>query len=370
MKIKYSFITLFLALLFISASVYPQTKLKPGFDAGEYASMLKIASHNADTPWVKTQTPYPNGYNMVYRSETLGLDNRWDLWLSADSVAVISIRGTTAKAISWLEDFYAPMVSASGSVTIGEGRIFTYSLASDTNAYVHAGFLLGLAYLEPSIITKINEYYNKGVRDFIIMGHSQGGAVAYLLRSYLHYLPAGVIPPDVTFKTYMSAPPKPGNLYYAYDYEHLTRGGWANRVVNIADWVPNMPFSLQTEFDLNKNNPIVTVDSVLTEKLNFVERVVAGLLQKNMLGSLDDARDVMIKYLGYELFKAVEKELPGITIPRFITSQYYMTAGSPVILKPLPGYYEKFPEKPGVAGIFVHHFLDAYLFLLEQNYPK
>lgn len=85
--------------------------------------------------------------------------------------------------------------------------------------------------------------------------------------------------------------PKPGNLFYAYDYEFIRRGGWEYRVVNIADWVPNMPITVQTRFDYNENDPFTTVDSVLKENLNIFERIVVGLIQKSLFGSLDDARD-------------------------------------------------------------------------------
>ena len=198
-------ITILLSLFALTSNSFTQNKLKPGFDANEYGEALKISAHQGDTPWVKAPLPLPEGYKMVYRSPVVGLDNRWDLWLRDDSVAVISIRGTTIGPNSWLEDFYSAMVPAAGSLTAGKNNVFRYRLASDTNTYVHIGFLLGLAYLAPTIIQEINEYYNKGVKDFIIMGHSQGGAISYLLTSYLYYLDKGIIPDGIRFKTYSSA---------------------------------------------------------------------------------------------------------------------------------------------------------------------
>ncbi len=90
------------------------------------------------------------------------------------------------------------------------------------------------------------------------MGHSQGGAIAYLLTAHFYNLQQqGKLPADIRFKTYCSAAPKPGNLYFAYDYETTTRGGWACNVVNAADWVPETPFSVQTVSDFNTTNPFV-----------------------------------------------------------------------------------------------------------------
>ena len=51
---------------------------------------------------------------------------------------------------------------------------------------------------------------------------------------------------SLNIKTYCSAAPKPGNLFYAYDFEHITEGGWAFNVVNSADWVPELPSTTQT----------------------------------------------------------------------------------------------------------------------------
>ena len=187
------------------------------------------------------------------------------------------------------------MVPAEGYLTLSKNKIFGYKLASDTNAFVHTGFLLGLAYLSPGIIQKINEYYARGIKEYIIMGHSQGGAIAYLLTSYLHYLPAGVISGDVKFKTYYSAPPKPGNIFYAYDFEFITRWGWSYRVVNVLDWVPQMPFTVQTEFDLRADDPIPVVDSEIVARANYFASAIIGYMQKGVLETIDDARDGFIK---------------------------------------------------------------------------
>ncbi|MCC7159263.1 MAG: lipase family protein [Ignavibacteria bacterium] len=363
-------IILFL-LIFITTLIYSQSKLKPGFDANEYSRLLEITDRQADSTRYggKYYTPYPAGYEMVYRSDVTGMDNRWDLWLSSDSVCVISIRGTTVSETSWLEDFYSPMVKASGFLVFGKDKLFSYTLASDTNAAVHTGFLIGLSAVAPGIVEKINEYYNKGIKDFILMGHSHRAALTYLLRSYLHYLPGGTIPGDVTFKTYCSAPPKPGNLFYAYDHEFITRGGWQSSVSNVVDWVPQMPITVQTKFDFNKNDPFTTVDSTLAANLGLLPRIVIGLIQKSMLGSLDGARDVMTKYLGKDLYKIVESKIPGFVEPRYYPSMDYMTCGSPVILKPNAAYYEAFEKAPGIAGLFTHHMPNAYYFLLKEIYP-
>ena len=79
------------------------------------------------------------------------------------------------------------MVPAKGELQLNDSTKFTYTLATDSKAAVHMGWLIGLASLAPDINLKIDSCYKAGIRNFYIMGHSQGGAIAYLLTSYLHY---------------------------------------------------------------------------------------------------------------------------------------------------------------------------------------
>ena len=77
-------------------------KLKPGFDQDEFIEMVKVYSRQGDSSWFYV-IPDPIDYKMVYRSPIVGLDNRYDLWISENNIAVLSIRGTTSLPISWLQ---------------------------------------------------------------------------------------------------------------------------------------------------------------------------------------------------------------------------------------------------------------------------
>src|SRR5207248_11126260 len=140
--------------------------------------LLRISRQQFNEPIKDDHTPLPKQFAMVYRSPEGPLKNRWDLWVNNKGIAVISIRGTTKSDVSWLENFYAAMVPANGKLHLGDSDDFAYNLASNPKAGVHIGWLLGLADLSKSILPKLYWLYNsKGIKNYIIVGHSQGAAI-------------------------------------------------------------------------------------------------------------------------------------------------------------------------------------------------
>ena len=355
----------------ISFSLTAQSLLKPGFDPDEYRELLKVSIRHIDSlkhPYQGLLASYPK-YHLEYESPVTGIYNMWQLWISPNKVGVIVIRGTVPKMESWMENFYSGMVRAQGEISVNSNSIFKYKLAEDSNAYVHAGWTIGLASLAPDIVLKIKTYYAKGVKDYIIMGHSQGGAIAFLLRSYLYYLQPA-LPRDITFKTYCSAAPKPGNLYYAYDFDFITRGGMAFRVVNTKDWVPEMPFAIQTLHDVNQGNPFEHGPDLL-KKLPFAKRYYLTHIYNKLDKSTSKAQKNYTKYLGDKTYEFVKKSLPAYSKPSFVNSFNYSTCGSPIILKADENYMNNYYEKNKKEyGIFVHHHYYAYYNLMMYWYPE
>jgi hypothetical protein len=309
----------------------------------------------------------PEQYVFEYLSTEAGMRNRWALWLRRDGkVAAIAIRGTVGDPVSWLENFYAAQTPAIGSFRLNDSVQFDYRLAADERAMVHVGWLLGLAYLAPSIVRQIKKEYGQGVHEFILFGHSQGGALAFLVRSYLYYLQQkGELPAEIVFKTYCSAAPKPGNTYYAYDYDFITRGGWSLTVVNAADWVPETPFSVQTMQDLNPENPFVHVDKVLS-RMSLVKRWVIKAKYNKLRRRTRKAEKAFRQVLGTMAGGQVRKAMPGLQGPAFGTGMNYQRAGTPVVLEPDSAYYRLFPRQTG--QIFEHHRLEAYDWLTAKCY--
>lgn len=359
-------LALLIFMLALQSSI-AQDILKPGFDPYEYGDLLILTDKQSVAPvGMEVEKHDRPGYTLEYRSDELGLDNRWDLWLRDDNVGMIEIRGTTAKTSSWLENFYAGMVPATGSIQVRGGDKFKYKLAEDADAAVHVGWLTGLATLEPTIVAKINEYYDKGVKEFILMGHSQGAAITFLLNSYLHYDISNKIPDDIHFKTYNSAAPKPGNLYYAYDYNFINRGGWAFRIVNTADWVPESPISVQTLKDFNEVNPFGD-PKAFTANMSWLEGVVVKSIFNKMDRSLKKAQKRLLKYLGFKMYKFVEDYMPGMEEPVYVESMNYVPAGSPIILPANENYEINYVQK-AKKSVFVNHWAPAYYFLLKEYY--
>lgn len=353
-------------LFILSAIVFYTAQsetLKPGFNKDEYIALLKVSAQFGGEAYA-ARMPVPAGYQKIYRSPIMGLDNCWELWETNDDIPVISIRGTTKNAISWMENFYAAMIPAKGKLQLSDTETFDYHLADDPHAAVHVGWMIGNAFLSKDILPKIDSCYKKGRHDFYIIGHSQGGAIAYLLTAYLHSLQKrGKMPKDIYFKTYCSAAPKPGNLYFAYAYENITQNGWAYNVVNAADWVPQTPFSVQTISDFVAINPFENVNPII-KKMKFPKRLFVNIAYGNLVRPGNKAKKRYQKYLGNYVAKTIQKALPGFQPPSYFNSNDYVRAGNIITLLPEEDYYQKFPQNKN--QIFINHLHEAYLYLVTQ----
>lgn len=356
---KTQLLTTLLTLLIVQAH---SQDFKPGFSKEEYRQLMLISARTAGEKYAK-QFDAPADYKMVYRSDTIGLDNLWDFWTSDYNTAVISIRGTTPDAVSWLANFYAAMVPAKGKLQINDTSTFHYQLASNPKAAVHVGWLLSTAYLSKDMLPKIKDAYSKGTKSFYIIGHSQGGAIAYLLTAYLINLRlSGELPSDLKIKTYCSAAPKPGNLYFAYEYEAMTQG-WAYNVVNAADWVPEVPFSIQTTGDFNIINPFTNVNDII-KKQKFPNNLIMKYAYNRLDKPTKRAQRNFQKYLGGFASKAVGKTLPGFSAPDYYSSNHYVRTGATIVLLPDDDYYKKYPDTS--TNVFIHHLHAPYLMLLDK----
>lgn len=354
------------ASLFLSIPVHSQS-LQPGFDKGELAEMLCISARTGSDPAYYSDTNYiakPRQFHSIYRSPEMGLLNLWELW-SDGSRVVLSIRGTIPNPDSWLANMYAAMVPASGYLILAPNDTFHYQLATHPKAAVHVGWLMGAAFLGRDMLPKIDSCYTAGIRDFYITGHSQGGAISYLVTAYLLRLKEKQrIPADVRFKTYCTAAPKPGNLYFAYDYELATEGGWAFNVVNETDWVPEVPISIQTLDDFNPINPFVLAKDLI-RKQRFPKNLALRFVYNQLDKPTRRAQRRYEKYLGNLLSKEICKKIPGFKVNGYYHSNDYVRTGTTIVLQSDSAYYQRFPQLAN--RIFVNHLHHSYVFLTDKS---
>ncbi len=340
--------------------------LKPGFDKEELLQVMYVSARAGGVTKYYTDSnfiPEPSQFKMAYRSPEIGLKNLYEIWTSGDQ-AMISVRGTVMQAESWMANFYAAMVPAKGNILLAPTDTFHYQVASDPKAAVHAGWMLSTAYIARDLHPKLDSLYRSGCRNLIITGHSQGGGISYLLTAYLYnQQKLNLLPSDIRMKTYSTAAPKPGNLYFAYEYEATTQGGWAFNVVNAYDWVPEAPFSIQTTDDFNTVNPFRNV-SGLIKKQSFKNRIVYNTLYKKLSKPTKKARDTYRKFLGDKLYPQVAKALPEYQKPGFYNSNNYTRAATPIILTPDADYASKYPDIQ--SNFWTHHMHHPYIFAIER----
>lgn len=223
-KSQFAFILLLFFFQSIAASNLFAQQLTPHFNKEELIDMLKITG-NIKGSLLTSDIEPPKAYSKIYESKEVGLANLWELWYNKErDVSVIALRGSVGSKESWLSNFYAAMVPAHGELQLSPDETFEYNLAEREDATVHVGWLVSTAYLIKDILPQIDSMYHLGHKEFIISGHSQGGALSVLITAHLYQLQKeSKLPQDIRFKTYTLASPKPGNMYFAYHYENITR---------------------------------------------------------------------------------------------------------------------------------------------------
>ncbi|RIW15755.1 lipase family protein [Algoriphagus lacus] len=363
-KIKFLLLSTFLLWGKVSFA-----QLTPGFSPKEYKDFLGITAGSVQDSAFRKGIPQNQNLKRIYESPLVGLDNKWYLWVNKpQKIAWLTIRGTANNPTSWLANFYSAMIPAKGMMKISDTNSFEYNFSNNPKAAVHVGWTLSTGALAETLVPKMDSLYQAGYRDFVVSGHSQGGAISYLMTAHLYHLKeSGRWPEPIRIKTYASAAPKPGNLYFAYHYEYITRGGWAYNVVNGADWVPETPFSVQTVKDFNTINPF-TDASAFISKQKFPQKLIFRKVYNNLNKPTEKAKKNFQKYLGEFAGKQVTKNLPEYQSPEFFNSNHFTRAGNFIVLNPDEEYSKIYPDDK--EKVFRHHGLQPYLFLLERQYPE
>ncbi|WP_051350386.1 lipase family protein [Dyadobacter alkalitolerans] len=364
-------LTLGVGLWALLLSVYgrgqvPDYHFGPGFDPRECLDMLRLNQAFGDSVGANRFSDYRPGYQFLHRSQAFGLDNVWDLWLRKDSTVVLMLRGTTGNGKSLFANFYCAMIPAQGSVVLHKSDTLHYQLATEPRAAVHAGWLLGFAFLAKDIAPRLDSLYNRGYHRYMVAGHSQGGALCYYVSAWLWQLRKQARYSDLQIKTYATAPPKMGNMYFAYDYDNLTRGNWTFSIINADDAVPEMPPTIQQmESDMNQPNPLLDLGK-LFKKLPFIQRLVLTRAFNKMRKGAIKSSEAYQRYLGGYAQRFLRQAAPDLQLPDPVNSTYFVRPGNPIALLPNKAYYAYF--EPIKDGPYYHHGMDPYAFLIRQYF--
>jgi hypothetical protein len=112
-------------------------------------------------------------------------------------------------------------------------------------------------------------------------------------------------------------------------------------VVNGADWVPELPVSIQSIGDFNKTNPFKNVQEII-QKRPILERPIMEFVYSELTKYNHKAVKKYQTYLGHFVAKAIGHSLKGLKIQNTCTL-IIMCCGTSIILNPDAQYYQSFP---------------------------
>jgi len=336
----------------------------PGFDRTEALDLLNFCAiiENGVAPPIPNDPPA--GWTLVFPSPVIGpFDNMWQLWKrTADGAFAVVVRGTTMNAGSILEDLIALMIKGKGTLQLG-GMQFDYQFAADPLADVHIGFALGaLLLLKDPASGILAQFAKNGVganSKVYVTGHSQGAAVATLIRSYLEY--AADSPKQVGYKTYVYAQPKPGNDHYAEDFENrFCDNDLAFRITNSLDWVPQVPFTIEFLSDINTPNPL-SVLGALTIPLAVLQKAVDQFV---VIARMHARAQLQAASASVAKLGAIATSAPTVGADaQLVPTLNFVNAGTEIALMGVPCVGDQCKD-----GFFEHH-ASTYYGLLQQQFP-
>jgi hypothetical protein len=337
-----------------------------GFNLAEGLDLLALCSIVEGS----TELPQPPGWTMMFDSPVIPpFTEKWQLWQNASGSYAIVVRGTVYDPGSILEDLLAFLAQAAGSVTVGPYRI-DYKFAADPHASVNVGFMLGALLLlkDPvnGILAQLAAKVPAGSQIYVT-GHSQGAAVATLLRSYFQYAADSPRDKNYSYKTYVYAQPKPGNDHYACDFENLfSNPGLAFRVTNSLDWVPQVPFTIQIPSDINTPNPLsalTTLSSMILTTLTGIGTEARRLIIDRSKLSLRPKAAVLAQVVTHAGVVAPELLVTGFDVP-IAPSLNFVNAATEIALIGIPCVGDECKD------IFFEHHTATYYALLKAQFPQ
>jgi hypothetical protein len=319
MKIK-----LFISFVLVSIQITAQ--LQPGFNPREAKELSAICnSFTYIELYGNDKNIIPSNYVKVYTSPDYGMDNKFQVYLK-NGVGIINFRGSTDKKESWLENMYSAMIPVEDVIQIKDKR-FDYKVGIDSSGAVHAGYVLAISYLADDVLQQMKALNQKGIYNFIITGHSKGGAIAQMMRAYLEYLPTQKVSKKNIYKVYAFANPMIGNFEFCNEYNRkFSQTQMSFLLHNPADMVPQMPMTYNDSTYWSSN-----VQAALFDKENFSMK---QMLMDGAMQTFEHPLKRTSNFLGRNLNKQIGKELGEVIMPKYKNDINYAHTSKPIMLPP------------------------------------
>jgi len=344
-------------------SVVSNAQFNAEFNKKEALNLVAICNYwfNGKIEGVDS-TYIDSTYKLLYESKPTKMDNVWQLWQKGDSAIIINLRGTTKKSISWYENFYAAMIPAQGKMVLPDSSNVKYKFAKNKKATIHTGWAVGVQTMLPDILKHIKDANERGIYNIYITGFSQGGALVHVLRAAFEYLPEEQLSSRNKFKVYAFAAPKPGNRFFAYDYASYTSlKNPSYTIINSGDWVPQVPFSIQSPDNMVDVNPFIALENNDFDMPLF-KRLFIKHIYNSMRKPVDKSQKRFKKVLGSDVEKQIKKSIGQFETPHKVDDFSYFPVGIQVILEPWEG---KTDDK--MLSIFWQHIPAHYYYLIKEQ---
>lgn len=337
MNMKLFFFSLFACLI----SVQGWTQLAAGFNVEEVKTTSALCtSYHSDEKAYLEKHILPKEFELIFSSEVIGMDNKFEVYTD-NKIGIINYRGSTSKAISWIENCYSAMIPAKDTFLI-EGKAHPYNFSNKENAAVHTGFALSIVLLSDKIFEQINNLNDRGIHEILITGHSQGGALATLTRAYLENTPNKRNSTQNSYKTYAYAAPMSGNKEFSDDYNlNYSTNNTAFLITNPTDFVPLLPH----HFDEEKVISVKRITNWLTKKEKFsLKKIGNDIFFKTF-------ESTVTKYVNGTntlLNKLVDIKFGHVEVPPFVADVNFYPCGNKKELEPFD--YPKIKVDPDNLG--------------------
>ena len=319
---KFSFILFFFFVQLAHAQI------QEGFNPDELKTCIALCnSFTFLDLYGSDQEIIPDDCNKTFESSTIGLDNKFQIYRQKNR-AIINFRGSTNQVTSWIANFYSAMIPSNGIIKLNN-KVHKYNFSNKKGAAVHSGYALAVLLIAQELIPEIHKLNQEGVYDFIITGHSQGGALALMMHAYLKHLPALKLSLKNNFKTYAFANPMCGNETFASAFdEQFSKYNRCFSIINPMDLVTKMPMHYEKR---SRSETRAKIRKWLLggESLDIRQLGIEFLIKK-FERSL---KAYIVKSNGW-IEKFIDKSIQKIDMPKYVEDINYFQCGKVLKLEP------------------------------------